>query len=96
MPPHSPKVSWDAYLRIRFEDLCAEPEPVVRAIHAFLGSLDGDAGWRDEIVPPRSTGRWRREDPELVGQLESIAGPALTRFGYLRDPGGLPVDDHPV
>ena len=73
----------ERYLRIRFEDLCAEPEPVIARVLDFL-ELEGDAaGYAQEVEPPPTIGRWRESDPELIGELERIASPALERFGYL-------------
>ena len=72
----------ERYLRIRFEDLCAEPQPVIAQLLGFL-ELEGDpeelAG---EVEPPPTLGRWREAEPELVQELERIAAPALARFGY--------------
>ncbi len=74
----------DRYLRIRFEDLCADPEPVIARVLGFL-ELEGDpAELADEVQPPPTLGRWREAEPELVQELEQIATPALERFGYER------------
>ena len=74
----------ERYLRIRFEDLCAEPEPVIAGVLGFL-ELEGDpAELADEVQPPPTLGRWREADPALVQELEQIAAPALERFGYER------------
>jgi hypothetical protein len=72
------------YLRVRFEDLCAEPVAQVRRVFDFLG-LEGDpaAAARSELAPPESIGRWRGEDPEILGALHEHGGAALRRFGYL-------------
>jgi hypothetical protein len=71
------------YLRIRYEDLCAEPEPVLASVLEFLG-LTGDAAeLAREVEPPPTIGRFREQDRELVESLERIARPALQRFGYL-------------
>jgi hypothetical protein len=77
------RVLGSAYARLRFEDLCAEPERRVAEALAFVG-LDGDAAKlaRKEVEPPSSLGRYRSEDPALVERLEAIAGAALARFGY--------------
>jgi len=71
------------YLRIRFEDLCADPGVVAADVLAFFG-LDGDAEAiaREEVSPPRSLGRWRDEDGAAVAELEAAAGDLLRRFGY--------------
>ena len=72
------------YLRVRFEDLCADPMPQVRRIWEFFG-LDGDPAEaaRVELAPPESLGRWRPEDPDVLGALHEYGGAALRRFGYL-------------
>jgi hypothetical protein len=73
----------ERYLRIRYEDLCAKPEPVIERMLGFLG-LEGDpAALSEEVDPPPTLGRWRQADPTLVEELEQIAAPALRRFGYL-------------
>ena len=73
----------DRYLRLRFEDLCAEPGARVAEVLAFFG-LEGDAERiaADEVRAPESIGRWREADPETVRALEERAGDALRRFGY--------------
>jgi hypothetical protein len=73
----------ERYLRIRYEDLCAQPEPVIARVLGFL-ELDGDpAALSQEVEPPPTLGRWREADPALVEELEQIGAPALRRFGYL-------------
>ena len=48
------------YLRVRFEDLCAEPVPTVGSILAFFG-LEGDVeAAAAEVRPPATLGRWQR------------------------------------
>ena len=50
----------ERYLRVRFEDLAAEPVATARRILAFLG-LDGDAERiaAEEVGAPDTIGRWR-------------------------------------
>jgi hypothetical protein len=73
----------DRYRWIRYEDLCADPEPVVADVLDFLG-LEGDvAELAKHVEPPPTLGRWRELDPEFVRELERIAAPGLERFGYL-------------
>lgn len=74
----------ERYLRVRFEDLCAEPEDTVKRVFDFFG-LAGDAAAiaRAEVAPPTTLGRWQREKKDTVRALEEHGSPALTRFGYL-------------
>lgn len=78
------QVLGDRYLRVRFEDLCAEPASTARAVYEFLG-LEGDAETvaSAEVSPPSTLGRWRVEKPETVKRLHEIAEPTLRRFGYI-------------
>ena len=70
------------YLRVRFEDLCAEPRLTVELIYAFFG-LEGDLdAAASEVQPPQTLGRWHERSRRLVARLEREAGPALRRFGY--------------
>jgi Sulfotransferase family len=70
------------YLRVRFEDLCAEPRMTVERIYAFFG-LEGDVdAAAAEVKPPKTLGRWQRQPSEILARLEREAGPALRRFGY--------------
>ena len=72
----------DRYLRIKFEDLCERPTDVVELVLAFFG-IDADpAALAAEVSPPPSLGRWRAEDPAVVGELERAAGHALQELGY--------------
>ena len=53
----------ERYLWIRYEDLCAEPEPVIERVLAFL-ELEGDPGaLAREVEPPPTLGRWREATP---------------------------------
>jgi hypothetical protein len=73
----------ERYRRIRYEDLCADPEPVVAGVLDFLG-LAGDPDELAGLVePPPTLGRWREMDKALVRGLEQIGAPGLRRFGYL-------------
>ncbi len=70
------------YLRVRFEDLCAEPHTTVERIYGFFG-LEGDVdAAASEVQPPKTLARWRKQPSELLARLEREAGPALRRFGY--------------
>lgn len=73
----------ERYLRVRFEDLCAQPAETVRAIYDFFG-LDGDAEAAAAAVrPPDTLGRWQLRRKGIVDALHRTAEPALARFGYL-------------
>jgi len=71
------------YMRVRFEDLCAEPAATIGAILDFFG-LEGDAeAAAAEVRPPDSLGRWQLRRRKVIDELTETAGPALERFGYL-------------
>lgn len=71
------------YLRIRFEDLCAEPVGIIHQIFDFW-NLQGDPEQiaQSEVCPPTTLGRWKNQDEETLVQLHQIGGAALQRFGY--------------
>ena len=73
----------DRYLRVRFEDLCADPRAVISRIFDFIGApepnLDNAC---DEVASPPTIGRWRRQDPELIPLLLDEGREALDTFGY--------------
>jgi GT2 family glycosyltransferase len=73
----------DRYLRLRFEDLCAEPAVRVAEVLRFFG-LEGNAERiaAEEVQAPPTLGRWREADPELQRALTERAADALERFGY--------------
>jgi hypothetical protein len=72
----------ERYLRVRFEDLCAEPEQTIQRVFDFF-EIDGDAAAASSVVQPPSTlGRWKAKSPRVVERLNELAGPALERFGY--------------
>ena len=77
---HAEQALGERYLRVRFEDLCAEPAATTATILAFLGG-DGDPARiaADEVDTPDTFGRWRERD---VTALEARAAEALRRFGY--------------
>jgi len=72
-----------AYLRVRFEDLCAQPAATIAAILEFF-SLEGDAEAAAGLVrPPATLGRWRERKPSFVARLEGAGRAGLERLGYL-------------
>ena len=70
------------YLRVRFEDLCAEPGATVARVYEFFG-LEGDAVaiGEAEVRPPKTLGRWRSH--KLAEELTRTGESTLARFGYL-------------
>jgi hypothetical protein len=77
----------DRYLRIKFEDLCARPVEIAGDILRFF-DVAGDPGLAlDAVVEPNSLGRWQRESPATIAELEEHGGHALIELGYeLFDP----------
>ena len=60
------------YLRVRFEDLCAEPRSTVERIYAFFG-LEGDVdAAASEVQPPKTLGRWH--EAAETARCEARAG----------------------
>jgi hypothetical protein len=82
---HGERSMGGRYLPVRFEDLCAEPAVQIDRLLAFAG-VRGDAERlaQEEVRPPASLGRWRTQDPRLLGRVRAVAGlaDALARFGY--------------
>jgi hypothetical protein len=74
----------DQYLRVSFEQLCTEPAATVERIYDFFG-LEGDAAAvaQAEVRPPATLGRWQGKRDKVVDELNRVAEPALSRFGYL-------------
>lgn len=72
------------YLRVRFEDLCAQPLETTTRIINFLGAtIDPAPIARTEITPPKSLGRWRECSSRVIASLERTGALALRRFAYL-------------
>jgi len=70
------------YLRVRFEDLCAQPVETASRVLAFF-ELEADPQLASSGVRMQaSIGRWRREDRRVVSGLQEAGGAALARFGY--------------
>jgi hypothetical protein len=70
---------------VRYEDVVAEPVPVLSALAAHVGLDPDDRRWRAELgavrFPDRSDG-WRRLEPRAIERVEEIQGPTLVRLGY--------------
>ncbi|HXV56801.1 MAG TPA: sulfotransferase [Gaiellaceae bacterium] len=71
------------YLRVRFEDLCAEPGATVGRIFDFF-ELEGDAeAAAAEVRPPDTLGRWQLRRKRVIEELQAAGEAGLERFGYL-------------
>ncbi len=70
------------YLRIRFEDLCAQPVETASRVLAFF-ELEADPQLAScGVKMQASIGRWRSADRRVIFGLQEAAGAALVRFGY--------------
>jgi hypothetical protein len=69
------------YLRVRFEDLCADPVPTIEQMFEFF-DLHGDAHKiaELEVSAPATLGRWRRE--RSAEKVSRIGNEALRKLGY--------------
>ena len=81
----------ERYLRLRFEDLCAEPENEVRRILEFAGFDESEiqpalVTASETVVAPSSLNRWRQLDPTIAETLTQKGAVALARFGYASAP----------
>jgi len=76
------------YVRLRYEDLCADPQGAVAMLFDRLGlateRLDAAAAC---VGQSRSIGRWRERPAEQTAALSSAAAGGLARFGYATEAG---------
>lgn len=73
----------ERYLRLRLEDLCAEPVQTARRLVAFSEGDPIEPERVHSIVQtPTTIGRWRDAAPELLASVTNAAGGGLRRFGY--------------
>jgi hypothetical protein len=74
------------YLRMRYEDICADPSTAVLQLLDFIGSPAPRESMQrvaaEKIRPSTSIGRWREHDRAELDRLHAIAGEALRKFGY--------------
>ena len=79
------------YLRVRFDDLCANPAGVVAEIFGFLGVAPGDTpqirAAVAEVNRPGTIGRWRASAGNEMAELTGHGEGALREFGYLTGDG---------
>jgi hypothetical protein len=78
------------YLQVRYEDLIAEPGPVLRRIAEFVG-VDFEAGGlaahaealpRINVVSAPERDKWRRQNPEGIERILPLVEPTMQRLGY--------------
>lgn len=75
------------YLRLRFEDLCRDPETTMERTLALLPRSDQQRSnmarqSAAEVAMPPSAGRWHALDAETKALLTDRASDTLARFGY--------------
>jgi hypothetical protein len=77
----------DRYLRLRYEEMCADPSGMAAQLVDFLDSPTSVEALQEvavaEIQPSSSIGRWRERDASEIAALERAGGEALRAFGYL-------------
>ena len=74
----------DQYLRIRFEDLCLQPEVVVQEIFEFLDVSDSYklVSAISEVSYRNTINRWRNSSVREVYEVMKAGKPGLEYFGY--------------
>jgi hypothetical protein len=76
----------DHYLRMRYEDVCADPRASSVRLLDFLQSPAPRESMQEfaasEIRPSSTMGRWRDRDPDQIAEIESVGAEALRKFGY--------------
>jgi Sulfotransferase family len=76
----------DRYLRLRYEEVCADPDGMASRLVDFLDSPKPVEAMQEvaraEIRPSSSIGRWREREASEIAQLERAGGEALRAFGY--------------
>jgi hypothetical protein len=76
----------ERYLRLRYEDVCADPAAMASQLVDFLDSPTSVESMQEvaaaEIRPSPSIGRWRERDSDETAALDRAGGDALRAFGY--------------
>lgn len=77
----------DSYLRLRYEDVCADPGESAITLVDFLDCPVSHERIREAAVeliqPSSSAGRWKEREPGKIRAVERLGGEALREFGYL-------------
>jgi hypothetical protein len=72
------------YLRIRYEDLCENPQGIIKKLLNFISVPSSELShFAAAVSSPDSIGRWHIFPVDLVQQVESLGREALLKFGYL-------------
>jgi hypothetical protein len=76
----------DRYLRVRYEEVCADPAGMAVRLTDFLElPTSGDRLQKvaaAQIRPSSSIGRWQERDAAEIAELERAGDEALRKFGY--------------
>lgn len=76
----------ERYLRLRYEEVCADPAAMAARLVDFLDSPTSVETMQEvatsEIRPSPSIGRWRERDSGEIAELERAGGEALRAFDY--------------
>ncbi|MEI6127608.1 MAG: sulfotransferase [Pseudomonadota bacterium] len=75
----------DRYLRVRFEDLCTQPQATLTALFAFLDVAQADtAEILSRIKAPQTIGRWQSRPGQEIRELVELGRSCLESFGYMQ------------
>jgi hypothetical protein len=74
----------DRYLRIRFEDLCLQPQTVIKKIFEFLEIYDSNklANAISEVSYKKTINRWKKRPVREIYEIMKAGQPELEYFGY--------------
>ena len=73
-----------AYTEVRYEELCARPREIYRALFRFAGLSSDDAALAGIPEKLEESESWRRQlTPEQLATIEKAAGVLLRELGYL-------------
>lgn len=75
----------EQYLRVRYEDLCTQPEIEIKRLLQFLNIEHNSYDLAKRIQNNPGMGRWQKQSATWLDEIEEVAKPGLTRFGYLDD-----------
>jgi hypothetical protein len=71
------------YLRVRFEDLCAEPLDTLGTLFERLQLPNSASAELATLVSaPNSLGRWRQQAVDLIARIDVVAGETRRALGY--------------